>query len=215
MTLVNLRGQPDTSQQSMSAALLLRAVSLLVAVGAVYGVRVADADLWGHIRYGQLFLALRNVKPADPFAYTSQGLSWHTHEYLAQIILYLAYDTLGAVGLILLKVLLGSVTIWLLYRSIRLYSDDARVWTIVFLLSSTLVGRYLLFRPQLFTYLSFALFTYLLHRYLVDNAADSEAKELPFAAGFLSRPWLLPLLIVPWANLHGGFVAGIGLIGLA
>jgi len=101
--------------------------------------------------------------------------------------------------LILLKVALGGATLWLVHRGLRLFSDDARVWVVVFLLTSTLVGRYLLFRPQLFTYLFLAIFSFILHAHL---------------SGRRVRLWPLPLLTGVWANLHGGFVAGLALVGI-
>jgi hypothetical protein len=55
-------------------------------------------------------------------------------------------------------------------------------------------------RCQLFTFAGFAFFLYLLKRH-------SEGR-LTYGI------WLMPLYMILWANLHGGFIMGLGLLGL-
>ncbi len=57
-----------------------------------------------------------------------------------------------------------------------------------------------MFRPQLFTFAFFAVYVTILHRYLRTGRAAL---------------WLLPAVMLVWANTHGGFLAGFGAIGLA
>ena len=80
------------------AARLLGFVCGAIGLANVYALRLADADLWGHLRYGRYFVESDFPPAADRFSYTAQGLTWHTHEYLAQIILWLVYATGGAPG---------------------------------------------------------------------------------------------------------------------
>ena len=178
---------------------LLAILAAFVSLISTYMIRVADPDLWGHLRYGRLFLERGNISIADPFAYTTAGLTWHTHEYLSQIVLWLTYDVAGPVGLIVLKCLAGGAAIYVLYRSIRLASGDARIWSPALMLAASLLGRFFLFRPQLVTFLLLSIFTLIVLRYLLGRRAIL---------------WLLPLLMILWANMHGGFIAGIGVIGL-
>jgi hypothetical protein len=63
-----------------------------------------------------------------------------------------------------------------------------------------MLGRWFLFRPQLFTFLFFAFFVLTLWRHLLGKPA---------------RLWLLPVLLPLWVHLHGGFLAGLGAVGLA
>jgi hypothetical protein len=175
-------------------------LALVVAVVAVYQQRQTDPDLWGHLRYGRFFAEHGPGEHADPFAYTSQGLTWHAHEWLAQWLLWQAYRLGGALGLIGLKCLVGGAAVYYLWRAVRLGSDDPRVWAPVVMLAAGMLGRWFLFRPQLFTFCFFAYFVYVLLAYL------------------LGRPawlWALPAVLALWANLHGGFLAGLGAIGLA
>src|SRR5690242_595614 len=163
----------------LSARRAFAALTILTALATVYAMRNADADLWGHLRYGRLFVE-GGPHAADPFAYTSAGRTWSVHEYLAQMLLWLAYSAGGPGGLIALKCLLGGAAVWCVYAAVRLGSDDALVWAPVFILAAHALGRWFLFRPQLFTFLFFALFVLLLFRHLL---------------GRRGRLWLLPPLL--------------------
>lgn len=68
------------------------------------------------------------------------------------------------------------------------------------MLTSQSLCRWYQFRPQLFTYVLFAWFVLTLYRYLLVGSRQI---------------WVLPLLMPLWVNLHGGFLAGIGAVGLA
>ncbi len=185
---------------------VLAAFAVAGALASVYLMRGADADLWGHLRYGRLFVEAGGLPAADPFAWTSADRQWFHHEYLSQILLWLAYAAGGPVGLVVLKCLVGGAAMYFLYAAIRLGSGDARVWAPVLLLTSHVLGRWFLFRPQLWTFAFFALFVWVLFRHLLGRLSG-----LTPAA----RLWLLPVLMPLWVNLHGGFLAGLGAIGLA
>jgi len=177
---------------------LLSTAAVVVTVSAIYGLRVADADLWGHLTYGRWF-AEHGLPKRDPFSYATEGQTWYTHEYLSQMILWWSYAWAGPLGLVALKGVLGGATLALVYRSLRLSTPDSRIWAPVLMLAACLLGGYLFFRPQLFTYALFAAFVFVLLRSLLGQ-----------------RPplWLLPLCMVGWVNVHGGFVAGIGIVGM-
>jgi len=177
---------------------LLTALALTLSVAMMYYVRVADPDLWGHLLYGRLFLSSGGLPP-DPYAYTAPNHPWIAHEYLAQVALHLSYALAGVVGLIVLKLVLGLVVVYGLYRAVRAYSSDPRVYAVPLLLSATLVGRFALFRPQTFTFAFLALFSWWAHEW---------------HQGERRRLWPLLPLTTLWANVHGGFVAGPGLLGL-
>ena len=179
---------------------LADAVALVIAVVCVYGMRRVDPDLYGYLTYGRLFLERGTLTGQDPFAYTSADSHWVTFEYVAQIALWSAYHWGGPPGLIVLKCLLGSVAIGALYAVIRFTAREPMVAVPVFALCTTVVARFFLFRPQLFTFACFGVFVLVLFRYLIRGRAPL---------------WLLPLLMLGWANSHGGFVAGLGAIGLA
>jgi hypothetical protein len=171
------------------------AVGLLV----VYERRQTDPDFWGHLAYGRFFATQGAPGSPDPFAYTSAGCSWRAHEWLAQWLLWQAYHQAGVLGLLALKCLLGGVAIYFLGSTLRQCCPDPRLWVPLFLLTAGMVGRWFLFRPQLFTFCFLAYYLSALHAHL-------DGRSLPWKR--------LVLLMVLWANVHGGFLAGLGVLGL-
>ena len=176
------------------------AFALVSAAVCLYSMRRADPDVWGHLTYGRLFVEQGGLPSDDPFAYTSMGLEWIHSEYIAQITLWLAYHYGGPLGLIALKCVVGGVALYFLFVALRTTTDEPYFWLPLFLLCASPVSRFFLFRPQLFTYAFFALFVVVLFGFLLRRRAHL---------------WILPIVMLVWANAHGGFVAGLGAIGLA
>jgi hypothetical protein len=174
-------------------------VVALLGICCVYAIRQADPDLFGYLAYGRLFSAQGWATDVDPFAFTSAGAHWIAFEYLAQLTLWAAYDHFGPLGLIGLKLIVGGSAVFLLGQAVRLTSDAPTVWVPVFLLCTTTLSRFFVFRPQLFTFAAFAFFTVVGLRYLLQRRAAL---------------WALPVTMLLWANVHGGFLAGLGVIGL-
>ena len=161
--------------------------------------RRVDPDLYGYLAYGRLFVEQGRIAVEDPFAYTSTGSTWVAFEWLAQLALWIAYDTAGPLGLIGLKCLLGGIAVYFVYDAVRLVSGRDFHWLPVFCFAVANFSRYFVFRPQLFTFAFFALFVAVLLRHLMRRRAPL---------------WALPIVMLVWANSHGGFVAGLGAIGL-
>jgi hypothetical protein len=192
-------GTPRTPVLPAWLETVARIFAVLGAGVCLYAMRQADPDLWGYLAYGRLFVEQGALLTHDPFAYTSAPFQWVTFEYGAHLLLWWAFHYGGALGLIGLKCLLGGTALWCLYAAIRATSDESFVWVPAFLLAASTVSRYFVFRPQLFTFAFFALFVAVLIRYLLRRAAPL---------------WLLPIVMVAWVNVHGGFVAGLGAVGL-
>src|SRR5438132_14112264 len=78
---------------------------------------IADTDIWLHLKTGQHTLETRALTVPDPFSYTgnvspaSAGEARTryfnlTHEWLAQIVMYVVYRAAGFPGLVLLRAVL-------------------------------------------------------------------------------------------------------------
>ena len=136
----------------------------------------------------------------DPYSYLSGGQPWINHEWLSEVLMALAWDRFGAPGLVALKlgVLWGMVAVILSHLRRRHLPMAGAAIVIV-------MGWWLVlpwttaFRPQVFTYLGSALVLSLVAR----------AEDGDYAALW----WAVPLMAV-WANLHGGFIAGIALLAI-
>jgi len=158
----------------------------------------ADADLWGHLRFGLDFLASKGLPAADPYSFTSD-LAWVNHEWLSEVLLAAAFTAGGTLLLNLLKLaVIGTLAsiIWRAARRSRATPQCAVVLTSLVVLAS--YTRTQVLRPQLFSVLIFAVLLEILDR----------------------RPWssrwrlvVIPLLFALWTNLHGGWIVGYAALG--
>lgn len=158
----------------------------------------ADPDLWGHVRFGGDLLSAGTVHRPDVYSYLTAGQRWVNHEWLAELAMFGAFDVLGPGGLVLLKVIVVLAVFVLLYRELIISGLVSSKATVLLIIAAIplLVGFYPA-RPQMFTIL---LFTMLLRE--LDRRDANSVRLL----------WTLPLMFLFWANLHGGFLAGVGVL---
>jgi len=179
-------------------------VSLVAALVAavLYSLRAtaADLDLWGHLAFGRLFWEAGRFPYRDVFSWAST-VPWVNYEWLTGVVFYPLYQAAGPAGLQLLRYGLGLALLFFLYRTARLQGAGVPATVLVlWLVSSLYPFGFGPVRAQCFTYAFFALSLYLLER-------------ARLAGRFWGLAWLVPLQVL-WCNLHGGFLAGLGLIVL-
>jgi hypothetical protein len=161
----------------------------------------ADPDLWGYLSFGWLFWETGNFPYHDVFAYLPTLNPWIYHEWLTGVVFYPLYQTLGAPGLQALKYAFGFTTLWVIFATARRRGAGLVAAILaLFLVQGFLATGYSPVRAQIFTYAFFPLTLYIL-----------ETARLKGRRRIL---WLLVPIQVAWANLHGGFLAGLGLIFL-
>ena len=174
--------------------------ALLLASSAVYffSINEADNDLWGHVFAGRAILSTWTLPRVDAYSYTAAGLPWVNHEWLAQVVLAMAYGAVGSAGLLLLKLVVGACTVALICTSLRARTGRPHVWGFVGLLTIAVVARGFAIRPQIFSYGAVAVTLALIDAYL---------------RGRRGVVWWAPPLFLVWANLHGGFILGLAILG--
>jgi hypothetical protein len=160
----------------------------------------ADYDLWGYLAFGRIFW--ENGFPyRDVFSYVPTNNIWVYHEWLTSVIFFPIYERFGSEGLQLLRYAIIMATLaFIVIAATRRGGNILATGIALFLAGNGLTYGYAPVRAQVFTYLFFALFIFILERYKREN-----------------KPYILlclPLLEIVWCNVHGGFVAGLGLIGL-
>jgi hypothetical protein len=161
---------------------------------------IADPDLWGHIRFGQDILRSGHIIQTDSYSYRTAGRAWINHEWLSEVIFAGVYDRVGPPGLIELKLLVSLTIIVLGYiHLIRRGLGSFSAVVLLILVSIPFRMGLGTVRPQMFTYLFFVV-----ELLLIERAARGRAAWLS----------VLPILFASWVNLHGGVLAGVGVLGL-
>ncbi len=175
-------------------ALVLTAVVFLAAPAWV------DPDLWGHVRFGQDMLRDGVVHDADPYSYLTAGTRWINHEVLSEVAFGWAYNHFGDLGLSALRVMVVLLaTGLLLWHVMRAGLNPIRAGAVVIVVYYCMSLGIHFVRPQMFTYLFFACIVMIIDQ--VDR-------------GRIAFIWAAAPVIAIWANFHGGFLAGIAVLGI-
>ncbi len=179
---------------------LLRRIALLLAfAAALYATlaclrTVGDFDTGWQLALGRYLVQHHAVPRTDVLSYTSPGIPW-TYPALAGTILYAIYSVGGYAALSWFCALAGlALAAWLLLR--RAGAPLLATAALVAMAAPSLAYR-LTPRADLFTTLLFAVLLTELWR---------EHK------GLGGQVWLVPVLLLAWVNLHGGFIAGVAVI---
>lgn len=178
---------------------LLASVGLALLLGTAALGTPADADLWGHLAFGRDIIASGQVIQTDQYSFTSDR-SWVNHEWLAEVIFAEVHRFAGPPGLVAFKLLMIGALLGLCWRHVTRRRRSLAVT--LALLTFVFVGTYWRthnVRPQLFSLVCVAALLMTLVR--VDEGRRR---------GLL----LLPPLVALWVNLHGGWIVGLGLLGM-
>jgi hypothetical protein len=184
---------------------MLAIATCAIACAWMLAFNLVDPDLWGHIRYGQDWIAAGELPRTATHTFTAIDHPWINHENLAELALAWSYETLGVTGMLAAKCALGMAIIAaMVWTATKRGVNPFVAWALMLLVAFNLQPFFIL-RPQLF---SFALCAITL--VLLDRAFRNWHKNQSIDARYL---WCLPLVLIVWANSHGGFVAGLAIVG--
>ncbi|MEW5991514.1 MAG: hypothetical protein AB1736_09260, partial [Chloroflexota bacterium] len=158
-------------------------------------------DLAYQLRAGEDILAGRGIPAIDTWTFTAAGATWLDQQWGAQAILAAVFGATGWSGLAILRAALVGLTFGLVLVAIRRRGRglNPRLAAWLTLAAFIVAVPALALRPQLLALACFA-------------------ATLTLLAGRGRQPvatWLVALVTVAWANLHGSFVLGPLIVGLA
>jgi hypothetical protein len=176
---------------------------LAITVAGLFGILttargLVDSDYYWHVTAGRL-VAERGMLSTDPFSYTWGGQPWVMHEWLGELLIHglVSVAGVGAATFVFGVISISGplVVAWTLRRmGTPMLPVAIATGLVVYLYAS-----YATIRPQAISWLFLGL----------------------LVAGMLStrpehrwRPWLAVPLFVLWANVHGLYVIGLGVLGV-
>ncbi len=186
--------------------LLIAIGALLVAAIALCLNRALNGDLYLLLFSGR-YVAHHGPVGYDPFPTIQHGQSWLNQQWLSEVGFYGAERVVGVQGITVLYAALIGLPLALVLAAIR------RKGTLL------MIGVAALYLPGMLAIIHprAAGFTLLLFSVLVLVVIAAWRLDSPMAAAGTGAPlWSLlaiPLLFALWANLHGGFIAGLLLVG--
>jgi hypothetical protein len=186
-----------------SASGLARPEISILAGAVVYLVLLAagdrllnDPDIYWHVVVGQWIIEHAALPHTDVFSQTFAGAPWIAKEWLSQLILTVAHASGGWAAIVIVTALATATAFVILARFLL---ERLPLLPALLLTSAALVlaAPHLVARPHVLALPLLVVWTTGLVRAL------DERRNPPL--------WLLPVMTV-WANLHGGFTAGLALI---
>jgi hypothetical protein len=174
---------------------------LLVLVIANFGLQpLTEPDFGWHLRTGLDLLEWGGRMPAfDPYSHTLPDWPWVEHAWLTDLVIGLLYQAGGSAGALAVILFFAVITAsaWIIASQCSRATVPARLLACA--LSLWVALPFLGARTQMVTLLGLATLMWVLQRL--------EEGQRPVV-------WLIPPLFLVWANLHGGFTAGLFLLGL-
>ncbi|QDF40148.1 hypothetical protein [Bradyrhizobium symbiodeficiens] len=159
--------------------------------------RLQDSDSFWQVKIGQWILDHRAMPTTDFYSFTRTGAPWISTSWLSQVLFAYSHAQLDWAGPVILTAVAVAITVaifvYLLDRQIE--APRAVLFAMLALLLSI---HHVLARPHILALPVMVLWVGVL-------MAAADRKSAP------SWSWL-PLMAL-WANLHGGFVLGLALIG--
>lgn len=163
-------------------------------------------DVWGHIAYGNWMLDNRALPTEDPFTPLTEGVPITCTAWLGQVALAGAGRLLGDEGYSTIFAIVGLATYLVFARIFWLQTRSQVIvvagTAIIFFTGFT---RHAIIRPEIFGSLCFAIVLWLLIR----------TERIPTKRNEWIRLLAVPIVMALWANLHGSFVVGLAVLGLA
>ena len=183
------RTPPSFAGFAFLVAFVFAAVNLIVPL--------SHTDLWGHLSYGRLIWQTGVLPTTEPLMPLSKGVAFVDTAWLTQLFGYWAYNVAGKGAIAFLNGLGIALAVGFLIK--RVYSrtqSPMLVVTALFLCMWLGWQQLLIVRPQLVGVVFFSATFFCLTRRKWSQAM-----------------WgIMPAMFALWANMHGSFVVGIGLL---
>jgi hypothetical protein len=179
--------------------------ALVLSIGLVYlgllkAGTIGDSDVWWHLRTGDLIRKTGSVPLVDPFSWTAGGESWQPNAWMSDVMFSWFREVGGLITMSIyrsLGVLFIGLLLWWMLRRV-----GAGAWPTVaaVFLGELSMMPFITERPQVMGFVLFGIMMLILH-------------------SALQRSWIaltgLGVLLALWANLHGSFIMGVGVVGLS
>ena len=180
--------------------LLWLSLALLLILPIAFYLSITPHDYWFYVRVGKDILQTGAVPRVDTFSYTYPGRPIFYQPWLSAVIFWLAYSLGGATLTFFLRGLCIAIAYAMIWTLMREAGAGTKIATLLIILLGFSSSMNWSMRPQIFAYPLFAITLWVLWHW---------------NHGRPKLMWLLPLVILLWANLHGSFILAFALMGSA
>ena len=160
-----------------------------------------DAGIGWHIRTGQLILSTHSIPRVDPFS-SQIRKPWVAWEWLYDVVVGGLERSSGLDGVVWFTAVVIAGTFALLFRKLLRRGTDLFAALVLTMLAIAASMIHFLARPHVLSW-----FLALVWFWILDSVESSANRGI-------RRLWILPLLMLIWANVHGGFLLGFVLLAI-
>ncbi len=148
---------------------------------------MGDTDMWYHLNGGRYFWEHMTIPNTSFFSFIDPPREWINYFWGFQALIFKVYEYLDYFGLLLLRAILSSATLIMVFfyiQSNKLLKNNIFIFLVFISFAIVLEGRFFQLRPHLFSFFFIVTFIYIL---------DKKPSFSP----------LLPIIAIPWINIHG------------
>ena len=162
---------------------------------------LGDGDTGWHIRNGELILSTHTITRVDPFSSTMHGQPWYAWEWLYDVAIARLHGWYGLNGVVFGSAFIIAITFSLMFILAQRRGGSLVGTILLSLLAITASSIHFLARPHILSWL-LTLFWF----HLLDSSETNPSGG--------NKLFFLPILMLLWVNVHGGFVIGFVLLAI-
>src|SRR5689334_15129889 len=146
-------------------------VGILIAK-AFWGLRarMADPDIWWHLRNAQVLLSTRHFPNFDTYSFTAAGAPWINHAWLSELVFFWFYRAMGLRGLFVVSFLVAATISVSIFFLCRRRTEDPLAAALATIAGGLLAMVGFAPRTQLFGWLCFVAVFAILIRFRSDDS---------------------------------------------
>ena len=176
---------------------------------------LGDAGIGWHIRTGQQILASYAVPRVDSFSSTMGGKPWFAWEWLYDVIVGELERWAGLNGVVWFTAVVIAGVFASTFRLLLRRGTNVFVALVLLLLAASASMIHFLARPHVLSWLLTLAWFWILDSSETDcMQTDPAGPSATRSTATGRRLWLLPLLMLVWVNVHGGFLVGFVLLAI-
>lgn len=160
---------------------------------------LSDGDTGYHIRAGEYILSTLSIPKTDIFSFITPTLPWTAHEWLVEVVMALLHQLGGLTAVNIFFSLMISFSVLIFFKNIRFDGNNILLAVLACSAFVTLTMVHWLARPHIFS-----LIILLFWQRIIDDFQYRQRNRL----------WILPIIMLLWVNIHGGFIIGLAILGI-
>jgi hypothetical protein len=172
---------------------------------------LGDGGIGWHIRTGQTIAATHTIPRVDSFSSTMSRQPWFAWEWLYDLVVGQLERVAGLNGVVWLTAVTIALVFSATFRLLLRRRVCLPLALALVLLSASASMIHFFARPHVMSWLFTLVWFWIL---------DASELEVISEGGCVGKPgknkmlWFLPLLMLVWVNVHGGFLVGFALLGI-